>query len=148
MFETKNLLKGFKPLEQQQKELEKDPKNDPFIFKLPAELFVDFEEIDQNNDEMFEYVAYNLVIEYLERVCLKVEAGISEAASLEERYKNVKWDTALEFPDNLASMGRSKLHEVANFFNLAHHSRGPKNKTGAKKHRWFLLYPKTLFTDK
>ena len=111
-------------------------------------MFEEFQEIDVNNEDMFEFMAYTLVIQFLEKVCLKIEEDISEAASSEERYKNVKWDTALEFPENLASMGRSKLHEVANFFNLAHHSRGPKNKTGGKKHRWFLLYPKTLFTDK
>lgn len=57
-----------------------------------------------------------------------------------------RWDTAIEFPDIIPSLGRSKLHEIANFFGLAHHSAGSKT-SGAKKRR-FLIYPKTLFIEK
>jgi len=45
-------------------------------------------------------------------------------------------------------MGRSKLHEVANFFNLSHHSRGRKDNVNGKKRRRAVLYPKTLFIEK
>lgn len=141
MFENRNIMKGIKPLDEQDKP--KDDKKEPKIFKLPAEQFADFEEIDDENEDMFEYVAFHTVIEYLERCCLCVPEDISEAATSEVRYANVKWDTALEFPSNLASMGRSKLHEVANFFGLAHHSRG-----GKKPPRSAVLYPKTLFIEK
>jgi len=40
-------------------------------------------------------------------------------------------------------MGRSKLHEIANYFSLAHHSRGSKGRP-----RSAVLYPKTLFVEK
>lgn len=142
MFENKNIMKGIKPLEDQQREEKKD--NEPKIFRLPPELFQDFEELDHENEEMFEYVAYQVVIEYLERCCLCLDTN-SEVQSEEQRYVNVKWDTALEFPQNLASMGRSKLHEVANYFGLAHHSRGRKD-SGKKRNA--VLYPKTLFLEK
>ena len=39
-------------------------------------------------------------------------------------------------------MGRSILHEVANYFNLSHHSKG------GVKHRQTLIYPKTMFLKK
>ena len=55
-----------------------------------------------------------------------------------------RWDTAIEFPDVIPSLGRSKLHEIANFFGLAHHSGGSK----ITKKRRFLIYPKTLFLEK
>jgi hypothetical protein len=46
-------------------------------------------------------------------------------------------------------MGRSKLHEVANYFNLSHHTAGPRNKTANhKRSRRFILYPKTLYLEK
>jgi hypothetical protein len=46
-------------------------------------------------------------------------------------------------------MGRSRLHEVANYFKLSHHTAGPKNKTASHtRSRRFILYPKTLFVEK
>ena len=53
------------------------------------------------------------------------------------------WHTAIAFPDCVPSMGRSYLHELANFFNLAHHTTG---KRGAKNRRT-LMYPKTMFAE-
>jgi len=50
---------------------------------------------------------------------------------------------AIEFPDTLPSEGRVKLHEIANYFDLAHHSAGVKGKS-----RRAVLYPKTLFLQK
>lgn len=41
-------------------------------------------------------------------------------------------------------MGRSQLHELANFFNFAHHTTA---KRGAKNRRT-LVYPKTMFVEK
>ena len=41
-------------------------------------------------------------------------------------------------------MGRSKLHEVANYFGLAHHSAG----TAKTKTRRTVMYPKTLYIEK
>ena len=113
-------------------------------------MFNDFEELNDENEDMFEFMAYNIVIQFLERncLCLLEENETNEALSNESRFANCKWDTALEFPDNLASMGRSKLHEVANYFNLSHHSRGRKDNVNGKKRRRAVLYPKTLFTDK
>ena len=58
--------------------------------------------------------------------------------------KYPRWDTAIEFPENLPSSGRTKLHDVANYFGLAHHSGGQK-KTGSRR---TLMYPKTLFLEK
>jgi len=56
-----------------------------------------------------------LVIAYIEKRCLQLDA--------KDKSEPI-WDTALEFPECIASNGRSKLHEVANYFGLAHHSAG------------------------
>ena len=53
------------------------------------------------------------------------------------------WDTALEFPDVIASRGRVLLHEMADYFALAHHSVGKKGTS-----RRTVIYPKTLFQEK
>jgi len=55
----------------------------------------------------------------------------------------MEWDTALEFPDCIGSNGRIILHELADFFMLAHHSVGQKGKS-----RRMIIYPKTLYRDK
>lgn len=47
------------------------------------------------------------------------------------------------FPEVVPSLGRSLLHEVANFFNLAHHTAGRKGKI-----KRMVIYPKTMFLDK
>jgi len=61
-------------------------------------MFEEFQEIDHDNEDMFEYVAYQVIIEYLEKCCLCIDETTSEAATEEVRYSKVKWDTALEFP--------------------------------------------------
>jgi hypothetical protein len=42
------------------------------IFKLPLNMFDEFKEIDEYNEDIFEYIAYNLVIGWLEN-CMKVD---------------------------------------------------------------------------
>lgn len=155
MFEKQNIMKGMKSLDaikkQEEERLEKegeDPDKDVKMFKLPAAMFEDFAEIDHRNDEMFEFLAFNVVINYLEQICLKKG---EEWESEEERLKATEWSTALEFPIVIASAGRSMLHEVANYFNLSHHSRGGKaSKPGkpASKNRQTIMYPKSLFKEK
>ena len=76
---------------------------------------------------MFEFLAYQIVINFITKKCIELN----------------KWDTAMEFPDIIASGGRQKLHEIANFFNLAHHSAGKKGKS-----RRTLMYPRTLYITK
>jgi hypothetical protein len=49
----------------------------------------------------------------------------------------------LEFPDIICTEGRSKLHDIGNYFGLAHHSIGKK---GGKRRT--MMYPKTLFLEK
>ena len=101
-------------------------------------MFEDFEEINDNNEELFEYMAFNVVIEFLQTTC-----GLKEAPSEAHVQEPPRFDTALEFPDNIASLGRSILHEVGNYFGLSHHSAGAKGKK-----RRFIMYPKTLFQEK
>ena len=48
----------------------------------------------------------------------------------------------LEFPSCISSNGRCILHEVANYFELAHHS------SGSNKNRRTLMYPRSQFIDK
>lgn len=134
MFESSNIMKGYKPIAQQKEDFEKANEDDGEnkIFRIPAEVFEDFKEIDHENEELFEYVAFTIVIQFLEKCCLKLEQDGGPV-----------FDTAIEFPDCIASAGRSKLHEIGNYFGLAHHSCGKKG-----KNRRFLMYPKTLFKEK
>jgi len=76
---------------------------------------------------MFEFLSYQIVINFITKKCIELN----------------KWDTALEFPDIISASGRQKLHEIGNFFNLAHHSAGKKGKS-----RRTLMYPRTLFITK
>jgi hypothetical protein len=118
-------MKGMKPNSQQPKE--EDKENDANILKVPNEIFEDFHEINEENEDLFEFLAYSIIINFLEKKCIDLK----------------NWDTAIEFPDVIASNGRLKLHEVADYFGLAHHSAGKKG-----KNRRTLVYPRTLFKDK
>lgn len=85
-------MKGLKPESLQQRiqescEFEADQVN---IFQIPAEIFEDFKEIDEKNIEMFEFLAYQIVINFITKKCIELN----------------KWDTAMEFPDIIASGGR------------------------------------------
>jgi hypothetical protein len=71
--EKKNIMKGMKPLSEQEK-LNDKPEDEVKIFKIPAKMFEEFETIDDNNEELFEYMAFNVVIEFLNRTC-----GLKEA---------------------------------------------------------------------
>lgn len=122
--DSQNVLKGLNPNSVAEKEDAKE--EDTKIFKIPTEIFEDFKEIDSENMEMFEFLAYSIMISFLDKKCIDLN----------------QWDTAIEFPDVIASKGREKLHEVANFFGLAHHS------TGKKPKRRTLVYPRTLFIEK
>jgi hypothetical protein len=131
MFEKSNIMKGYKNQDELKKLKDEEPEEEDANakhFKLPTAMFEDFEEIDHNNEEMFEFVAYHVAINYLEQACLKKGLDHPE----EERLKLIAWNTALEFPICIASAGRSMLHEVANYFNLSHHSRGGKSGRAGK----------------
>ena len=130
-------MKGMKPLSEQDKVIDKT-EDEVKIFRIPAKMFEEFENIDDNNEELFEYMAFNVVIEFLQTTC-----GLKEAVSEAHVQEPPRFDTAIEFPDNIASLGRSILHEVGNYFGLSHHSAGPKGKK-----RRFIMYPKTLFQEK
>ena len=148
-------MKGHQPVEERKKNdlpktEEEKSANEPKIFKIPEDMFLEFANIDHMNEDMFEYVASQLVVQYLQVNCLRIPDTESDLPLSEEaRFANVKWDVALEFPEVIPTMGRSKLHEIANFFNLSHHTRGnKKGSAAARKHKHFVLYPKTLFTEK
>ena len=119
MFEKANIMKGIKPIDMQKSSEASpspEPAKEPTIFKIPPEEFEEFKDVNDLNEDWFMFTAYNLVITYLEQVCLKVDSI--------EQHPTSRWDVAIEFPDNIPTMGRSKLHEVANYFKLAHHTAG------------------------
>ena len=64
-----------------------------------------------------------------------------------EREENLvnqqKWDIAIEFPEVIATEGRTKLYEIAHYFGLAYHLAGKKG-----KNRKCLIYPKSMFIEK
>lgn len=128
MFKQSNLMKGIEVEEKPKAEAAEKPKER--IFHVPNHIFDDFSEINDDNIDEFEYLAAELVMSWLEK-CLKISEEKPE------------WQTAIGFPDCVPSLGRSHLHELANFFNLAHHT---TSKRGAKNRR-MLIYPKTMFVE-
>jgi hypothetical protein len=101
---------------------------------LPLNLFEEFKEIDEYNEDIFEFMAYNLVITWLEN-CMKINQGSEKILP--------SWDIAVEFPDIITSEGRTKLYEIAHYFGLAQHMAGRKG-----KNRRCLIYPKCMFIEK
>ena len=111
MFASANIMQGFDPsIEEQKQNVEKVPN----IIKIPLEVFEDFKELNEENENFFEYVATEIVIHS------EVELDkVTETSDEQPR-----WDICLEFPDNICTEGRSKLHDIGNYFGLAHHSVG------------------------
>ena len=95
-------------------------------------MLTEFEEIDESNQDYFDFMAISIVIKYIEKICLK----INDEGKIEEE---PCWQKALEFPENLASEARLRLHDIAEYFNLASHS------AGKKPNRKTIMYPKNLF---
>ena len=67
MYQNTDIMKGFQPVEERRKTdlaNTKDEKsaNEPKIFKIPEDMFLEFSNIDHLNEEMFEYVASQLVV--------------------------------------------------------------------------------------
>lgn len=128
LFKKRNLTNG---LDYKEDEEEEQQKPDERIFKLPNHAFEDFKELDDDNEDDFEYLCYELVINWLEKCChLNDEEPV--------------WNIALMFPDSVPSKGRSILHDVGNYFKLAHHTTGRKDSVNRK----ILMYPKTMFLEK
>jgi len=87
---------------------------------LPAESFKQFAEITKDNEEEFDYVVGIFLIQFLES-CK---------------------DKALEFPSCLDSIGRIRIHALADYLGIASHSQG-QGKT-----RRIIVYPKHLFKQR
>jgi len=81
MFDQQNIMKGTKPIAQQKEDYEKKKAEeiDVKIFKIPEELFADFKDINDSNEEMFEFVSYQLVCNFLERICLKIKPQVNKS---------------------------------------------------------------------
>ena len=83
MFESNNIIKGQKvtsQIEKEKEEEEREKEAEVKIFKVPSEVYQDFEELDEANEDMFEVVSYSLIIQFLEHICLKIkqDSKISE----------------------------------------------------------------------
>ena len=122
------MMQGFKPVQQIQEDFQAtmqdgEAEKPPRMITLPDRLFADFKIVNEDNEKLFEFVAYQMMIQVLEEL------------------QDDHW--ALEFPSCIGSAGRSLLHEVGNYFGLAHHSQG---KSG--KNRRTIIYPRSQFKDK
>ena len=70
------------------------------MIKVPQTTFKDFTEVDQRNEEEFDYVVSALMINFLEQTT----------------------DHAMEFPPVLDSIGRARVHLLASFLGMGSHS--------------------------
>ena len=125
MFDAQNVMQGRKPLAMQEQpdgaELQ-SAKNTVKTHLIPAKFFRDFAEITPETEPLFEFIAFYVTTSVLEKM------------------EDDKW--CLEFPSCISNEGRRILHEVANYFELAHHSQGKD------KNRRTLMYPRSQFPDK
>ena len=67
MFVSANIMQGFDPT------IEEEKQNDeqvPNIIKIPVEVFEDFRELNEENENLFEYVATEIVIHFI-KFCIK-----------------------------------------------------------------------------
>jgi hypothetical protein len=69
---------------------------------IPTKFFKGFELMTQEEEKTFEFLAFYVVVNIIEKMT------------------DDKW--CLEFPSCINSRGRQILHEVANYFEFAHHS--------------------------
>lgn len=142
MFTSHNIMKGVKPMSEEERS-KAAKKYEPQIFRVPKETFDDFDDLHEHNEDLFEYMATQVIISYLEECCLHLTQQEKEGDTIKWDTAKLAWNVAIEFPEVIGSTGRSKLHEIGNYFDLAHHSTGTKGKS-----RKTVLYPRTLFTDK
>ena len=106
MFDNKNVMQGLKPMAMQEQQFQKDAISEakPTVktHLIPAKFFRDFAEITPDTEKLFEFIAFFVTTSVLEKM------------------DDDKW--CLEFPSCISNEGRRILHEVANYFELAHHS--------------------------
>jgi hypothetical protein len=119
LYEDRNLISGRRP-QAQQEESKEQPKVKIHI--IPPKFFQGFEEIKPDTEAAFEFVAFYVT------------------ANILEKMEDDKW--CLEFPSCIPNEGRRILHEVANYWELAHHSQGQA------KNRRTCMYPRSQFIEK
>ena len=125
LYEGRNILSGQAP--QKPKEEAKDPNpSEPqskvVMHLIPSKFFQGFEQLDEQSEKLFEFVAFFVTL------------------NVADKMTDDCW--ALEFPTCIGSQGRQILHEVANYFKLAHHSQGKD------KNRRTFIYPRTQFGER
>lgn len=69
---------------------------------IPSKFFKGFEEMKAEGEKLFEFVAFYVTVNILDKMT------------------DDKW--CIEFPSCISNEGRRILHEVANYYELAHHS--------------------------
>ena len=128
LFKQKNLMSG---VEVEEKKETAEEANQPKekTFHIPNSIFDGYEELHEHNEDEFEYLASEIVIAWLEK-------------SLKINEETPEWLTAIGFPESVPALGRSQLHELANFFDLAHHTTGKRG-----GNRRLVVYPKTMFVE-
>ena len=72
MYAKQNIMKGIK-VGDQEKQKEETKEVEPSILRIPEDMMKEFEELDHRNEEMFEFVAFSIVIEFLEKRCLRIQ---------------------------------------------------------------------------
>ena len=143
MYEAPRMMKGIKP--------------QTYIDAAEAEALKE-EEIaklaQDGNEEVDDLgIRKTRIIQIPDDLFNEFESGV-EDDKVQIEFKNVAFYTtimfvaelnddmwALMFPDTIDTTGRRLLHEVANYFDFAHHSQG-------KKKRKMLMYPRSQFISK
>lgn len=84
---------------------------------IPNKFFKGFEDMKAESEPLFEFIAFYVTVNILDKM------------------SDDKW--CIEFPSLISNEGRRMLHEVANYYELAHHSQGKD------KNRRTFMYPRS-----
>lgn len=93
----------------------------PRTIFIPDAIYAEFQDVNIDNEEFFEYISYYVLMQFLEKIT------------------DLKW--VLQFPNNIPSSGRSYIHDIATTFGLTSHSKGAKKRSA-------MVYPTIHFKDK
>lgn len=73
-----NVMKGIKPVNSDPGTMQPRSLEEPKTIKIPSEMFLDFSEVDNTNEELFDLLSLTVIVNYLKKVCLKQDLGFSD----------------------------------------------------------------------
>lgn len=71
LYEGKNVMKGIRPASES--EITNQKEEEILTFRIPKDTLGDFETMDESNQDLFDYMAFSIVMQYIEKKCLNMD---------------------------------------------------------------------------